>query len=74
VDAIARVQLTARRLGRHVLLRGASPQLEELLRLSGLTGVVPCCAGSGLEPGRQPEEREEPFRVEEEGDPTDPVA
>jgi anti-anti-sigma regulatory factor len=43
LDAIARLQLTARRVGRHLRLRGAPPRLEELLRLTGLCGVVPCC-------------------------------
>ena len=41
VDALARVLLTARRLGRTVRLRHASPRLLELLELFGLTDVLP---------------------------------
>jgi ABC-type transporter Mla MlaB component len=41
VDALARLQLTARRLGGDIRLRHASPELLELLDLFGLSGVVP---------------------------------
>ncbi len=41
VDALARVLLTARRLGRTVRLRGVGPPLHELLLLFGLTDVLP---------------------------------
>ena len=41
VDALARVLLTARRLGRTVRLRHASPRLLELLELFGLDDVLP---------------------------------
>ena len=58
VDALARLQLTARRLGRHVLVEHASPALRELLALMGLSGVVPLSESSSVEPGRQTEERE----------------
>ena len=68
VDALARVELTAGRLGCGVRLRGASVELLELLALCGLP------IESVLEPERQPEEREEPRGVEEEGDATDSVA
>jgi hypothetical protein len=74
VEALARLQLTARRLGGKVWLRHASVELRELLHLAGLEGVVPCRAGFPFEPRGEPEEREEPRRVEKEGDPTDPVA
>jgi ABC-type transporter Mla MlaB component len=73
VDALARLQLTAGRLGRHLRLRGASPELLDLLALVGLRDVVRC-AESGVEPGRQSEDREEPPGVEEERDPADPLA
>ena len=36
VDALARMALAARRLGRHVELRRAKPDLRELLELAGL--------------------------------------
>jgi len=41
VDALARLQLTARRLGRRVRLRHASAELQELLAFVGLDEVVP---------------------------------
>ena len=44
VDALARLELGARRLGRRIRLRGASPRLRELLQLAGLSEIV------GLEP------------------------
>ena len=72
VDALARLQLTARRLGREVRIRHASRELQELLALMGLSDVVPLCDSSALEVGRQAEEREVDLRVEEEADPADP--
>lgn len=41
VDALARLQLAARRRGCRVVLRGASIDLLGLLSLSGLTDIVP---------------------------------
>ena len=41
VDALARLQLAARRRGCEVRLRGASPTLRELLRFMGLPDVLP---------------------------------
>ena len=41
VDALARLQLLARHLGRRGRLRGASPDLIGLLELSGLADAVP---------------------------------
>ena len=73
VDALARLQLTANRLGLEVRLRHASQGLQELLDLVGLFDVLPVCAASGLEPSRQPEEWEEGRGVEEEADPDDPT-
>ena len=43
VDALARLQLTARRLGRQVRLRNASSELQELLALMGLCDALPLC-------------------------------
>jgi STAS domain len=71
VDSLARLQLTALRLGRRVRLRRASVGLQELLALMGLGEVLPCGAGSGLEPRRQAEKREQALRVQEECDPGD---
>jgi hypothetical protein len=44
--------------------------LVELIWLTGLARILPC-DGSGLQPRRQAEAREEPRGVEEEGDPGD---
>ena len=63
VNALARLQLTARRLGRRIELRGGTPELAQLLGFVGLADVL----GLGG-PLRQPEEREEPRRVEERVD------
>jgi len=40
VDALARLQLTARRSGREIRLKDASRELDELLHLTGLAGVI----------------------------------
>jgi hypothetical protein len=70
IDGLARLQLTARRLGSQIRLRRASGPLQGLLALTGLAEVVP---GSGLcvESCRQPEEWEQAGGVEEEADPPD---
>jgi ABC-type transporter Mla MlaB component len=41
VDALARLQLAASRLGCRVVLRNASPALSELVDLMGLENVIP---------------------------------
>ena len=41
VDALARLQLGAKRHGRQVRLSGTSPELRELVELMGLTDVLP---------------------------------
>jgi hypothetical protein len=41
VDALARLQLAARRAGCQVLLRGACSELLDLVELMGLTEVLP---------------------------------
>lgn len=71
VEALARMQLTARRLGHSIRLRRASGELQDLLALTGLCDVLPRGAGLGLE--RQPEEREQVRGVEEEVEPDDPT-
>jgi ABC-type transporter Mla MlaB component len=45
VEALAQLQLGARRNGCRVRLCGASPELLELVRFLGLTDVLPCDAG-----------------------------
>ena len=52
VDALARLQLSARRLGHEILLRDASTELQELLEFVGLHDVL------RIETGRQAEQRE----------------
>jgi hypothetical protein len=49
IDTLARLQLTARRLGLEVRLRHASSELQDLLAFAGLRDVL------GLEPGGKPE-------------------
>jgi ABC-type transporter Mla MlaB component len=71
VDALARLQLTARRSGCRVRLRHPCGQLQDLLGLMGLSDVL----GPALpvKPGREIEQREPPLRVQEEGDAGDPI-
>jgi anti-anti-sigma regulatory factor len=45
VDALARMQLTAKRLGGRLRLRGTSDELHELLAMAGLCEVVGLCGG-----------------------------
>ena len=73
VEALARMQLVARRLGRSLRLRRACGDLKELLTLSGLSDVLPCDE-LPLEAVGQAEHREPASGVEEERDPADPVA
>lgn len=73
IDVLARLQLTARRLGRRVRLLDACGELRDLLSLTGLSDVVPC-GELNLQSGGEAEEREPPGGVEEEADPPDPVA
>jgi hypothetical protein len=60
VDTLARLKLTALRMGVELRLLGVTPELRSLLELCGLAGVL------HVEAGRQPEEREERLGVEEE--------
>jgi ABC-type transporter Mla MlaB component len=55
LEALARMQLTARRLGRSIRLRHVRPEMRALLTLAGLTDVVPTVPADpdGL-PGRRP--------------------
>ena len=60
LDLLARLRLRGARF------RGVSPELHDLARFCGLAKAL------GLEGERQPEEREEPGGVEEEGHVGDP--
>jgi hypothetical protein len=68
VDALARLQLSARRHGRRLRVRHASDDLHDLIDLVGLREAL------GVEPRRQPEQREERVGVEEERELPDPAA
>jgi anti-anti-sigma factor len=74
VDVLARLQLTARRLGCRLCLRDASLELRDLIAFTGLEDVLPLDAALRVESGRQTEEGEEARGVEEERDPADPGA
>lgn len=71
VEALAQLQLTVKRLGRELRLLHAREELKELINLVGLCDAVRC-AGSGVEPGGQAEQREHPGGIQEEADPADP--
>ena len=67
IDRLVRLQLAARRLGFDLRLVNAEPALVELVDLCGLSSAL------RVEVKRQPEEREEAGRVEEERDLGDPA-
>ena len=73
IDALARLQLTARRLGRRIRLHRASRELDALLSFCGLADVVGGAARLDLFGRclRQPEERKQPRGVEERVDRDD---
>jgi hypothetical protein len=66
VEALARLQLEARRRGETARVCGASGELRELLAFCGLSFVLGVERGLGVEVQRQPEEREDGRGVEEE--------
>ena len=66
IEALARMQLTARRLGRGMCVRNASAALEDLMRLVGVAEVL---LGRLR---RQPEEGKQAVRVEERVEADDP--
>ena len=68
VGALARLQLEARRAGLELQIRGATGELRALIAFVGLEDVL------SIESKRQPEEREERGRVEEEGELGNPTA
>jgi anti-anti-sigma regulatory factor len=68
IDALARLQLAARRAGFELRVVRASAELTRLIDLTGLATVL------RVEPGGQPEEREQRLGVEEEAELDDPPA
>lgn len=73
VEALARMQLTARRHGGRLILRNACGKLRDLLGLSGLSDVLPCDE-LRLQASGHAEEREPAGGVQKERDPADPIA
>ncbi len=67
LEALARLQLAARRLGVEIRLGRVSPGLRELIELAGLSEAL------GVEALGQAEEREQRCGVEEEGELGDPA-
>jgi hypothetical protein len=70
VDLVARLLLAARRGDCRLRIVNPPEGLEELLVLSGLDRLP----GLRVEVVWQPEQREDAFGVQEEGDPADPIA
>jgi hypothetical protein len=66
-NALARAWVNTRRLGHRLHAVNASHELQELIAFVGLEDVL-----LGRRQG-QAEEREEPLRVEERGEPDDPA-
>jgi hypothetical protein len=73
VDALARLQLTARRFGGRIGLLHACEDLQALVAFMGLDGLLRRCGGLPLESRGQSKEREKARRVQEEHDPGDPT-
>ncbi|HEX6576989.1 MAG TPA: STAS domain-containing protein [Jiangellaceae bacterium] len=74
VDALARLQLGARRHGSRVRLVSPCPRLLELLALVGLDELLPADGGWSGDLHREAEQGEEPVDVEVGVDTGDPVA
>ncbi|WP_327661871.1 MULTISPECIES: STAS domain-containing protein [unclassified Streptomyces] len=74
LDALARMQLDARRAGSRMLLRDPPAGLAVLLELAGMAEVLGAQAGegSGVEMVRDAEQREPALRVQEAVVPRDP--
>jgi ABC-type transporter Mla MlaB component len=74
VDVLARLALTARRLGCQVRLRHARPRLQDLVALVGLCGAERPGAALPLEMEGESEQREHASGVQERGQPGDLTA
>lgn len=72
VETLARLRLTARRLGCGLRLRGASRALAQMLAFCGLCDVLPLEDGSVGGHRGQPEQREQALGVEERVEARDP--
>jgi hypothetical protein len=71
IDVLARLQLGALRQGMRLRLHDASSELVALIALAGLSDALAVDA-LAVELQRQPEDREERLRVEEETELDDP--
>jgi ABC-type transporter Mla MlaB component len=71
VEALARLKLTAQRLGCELTVGRASERLRALIAFAGLAGVLPATRRVSFEVRRQAEEREEAIGVEERVEPPD---
>ena len=71
VDLLARLALCLRAPGRRLHLVNTPAALARLLQLTGLEGAL---LGAGLQPGRQPEQREPARGVQEGVHRADPTA
>ena len=78
IDVLARLQLTARRLGCGIRLYGVRPRLRDLLLLTGLSEALPLLPAPGsvevLEAGREAEQGKDPIHIQERVDPGDLVS
>ena len=72
IEALARLQLTARRLQRRIRLQRASPCLQHLLEFVGLGDVIAVHDASGGQRRRDAEQREHPLGIEKRVDRDDP--
>ncbi|QLH19770.1 STAS domain-containing protein [Streptomyces sp. Rer75] len=71
VETLARLRLTARRLGREMRLRNTGGELAEVLARTGLDEVLTAPATLRIEPGGEAEEGEQPLGVQERVEPGD---
>lgn len=72
VEALARLRLTARRLGREMRLRNTGGELTEVLARAGLDEALTAPATLRVEPGGEAEQGEQPLGVQEGVEPGDP--
>ena len=73
VDALSHLMVSVRDLGCSIRLRNASPDLQELLGLCGLSDALPLCDELALVDQGQAEQREQPLGIEEVVEPGDPA-
>jgi anti-anti-sigma regulatory factor len=72
VDALAELQLLARRVGASLVFEHANAELRSLIEFCGLGEVLPARGRSVLEPDRETEQRKQ-IGVDEEVDRGDAI-